>query len=113
MDYTSPTAYEHIVKCVDMARNALSIIKDNLTSAKITNAGRVRSLSYLDSAKRWAIQIDTLLPDRTYVDKLANSLNNSTTDEIQCKIEYHPRQNVIVIDGAFDVEQLRKYIMSV
>lgn len=97
------------VKAVSMAINALETIKYNLEQRTIT--GTTRAKGYLDSAKNWLTQADQeLSTDDAFANKLSNALNKTTIDAHMTEVEYVQPKRVIIINGAFDVERLRKYL---
>ena len=94
-----------------MVANAAFIIRENLV--KPSHAGLSRARNYLDSAKRWLISVDSLLSDYVYVDRLNKAIRASSVDPDVLEIEYFPNKNVIFVHGAFDIDELRKYVLTV
>jgi hypothetical protein len=103
--------YTKEINAAMMAENNLALVAHELR--KPSNAGIARTQNFINRAKIWLTTLDLLVPRSVYLEKLCRSLTRATIDIDQLTIEYVKQKNVIIIDGAFDLDELRKYLLSI
>lgn len=99
------------IRSATMLETNAQLIRDGLQ--KPTHASMARVAGFINRAKAWLINLDQVVPDSIYRQHLGRALSLATIDHDQLQVEYIPGKNVVIIDGAFDLEELRKYIMAI